>query len=121
MDVLKKLKKQVALAMKTAYQGITHKDARTDHLIRHVANKVHEERLHLYVEDRLGNVKAKPVPNVLAVGEAKLKLSSLGTFNHKVCAMIEGREYDKEANSLPQIALAVNAEDGSQHSEDIAE
>ncbi|KAH9022118.1 hypothetical protein EDB85DRAFT_2151958 [Lactarius pseudohatsudake] len=51
VDVLKKLKKQVALAMNTAYQGTTHKDPRTDHLVWRVAKKIHEERLHLYMED----------------------------------------------------------------------
>ncbi len=51
MDILKKLKKQVASSMKIAYQGTTHKGPRTDHLIWHVTKKVHEERLHLYAED----------------------------------------------------------------------
>ncbi|KAF8257110.1 hypothetical protein EI94DRAFT_1819015 [Lactarius quietus] len=33
LDILKKLKKQVATSMKTAYQGMTHKAPKTDHLV----------------------------------------------------------------------------------------
>ncbi|KAH9020749.1 hypothetical protein EDB84DRAFT_1621797 [Lactarius hengduanensis] len=51
-----------AAAMKTAYQGTSHKDPRTDHLVQRVAKKVHEEKLHLYIEDRRGNSMVKAVP-----------------------------------------------------------
>jgi hypothetical protein len=111
VDILKKLKKQVASAMKTAYQGTTHTDPRTDHLVQRVAKKVHEEALHLYTEDRLGNAKAKAVPDLIRQGKAKLKSSSLNTFNRKIRAMVEGRQYDEESDSLPLVALTVNPED----------
>ncbi len=107
--------------MKTAYQGTTHKDPRTDHLVRRVAKKVHKERLHLYTEDRRGNLKAKAVPNVLSVGEAKLKSSSLNTFNRKIRAMVEGWQYDEESDSLPQIALTLNPGDCDDPSEVVPE
>ena len=52
------------------------------------------------------------MPNILSVGEAKLKSSSLATFNCKICAMAEGRQYVsddlEEPDELPQIMLAVN-------------
>ncbi|KAH9011630.1 hypothetical protein EDB85DRAFT_2159783 [Lactarius pseudohatsudake] len=114
VDVLKKLKKQVTLTMNTAYQGTTHKDPRTDHLVWRVAKKIHEERLHLYTEDRPGNAKANAVPDVVSVGKTKLRSSSLTTFNRKVRAMVEGREYDEEPDSLPHISLTVNLEDSDE-------
>lgn len=112
MDILKRLKKQAASAMKTAYQGTTHKAPKTDHLVRHVAKKVHEEQLHLYKEDRPGNANAKAVLNILSTGEAKLRSSSLKTFNRKIRAMVEGRQYNEETDSLPQVALTVDSEPG---------
>jgi hypothetical protein len=123
VDVLKKLKKQVASAMKTAYQGSTHKVPKTDHLVWRVAKKVHEEELHLYAEDRTGNAKAKIVPDVISVGEAKLLSASLNTFNRKVHAMVEGRIYDEEVDTLPQNTLAVNSltEDSDEHGQDAVE
>ncbi|KAH9011587.1 hypothetical protein EDB84DRAFT_1590667 [Lactarius hengduanensis] len=108
IDIIKKLKKRVSVAMKTAYQGTTHTDPKTDHLVWRIAKKVREEQLHMYEEDRPGNAKAKAVPDILAMGEAKLLSSSLKTFNWKFCAMVEGRGYDEELDSLPQMALAVD-------------
>lgn len=90
------------------YQGSTHTSPKTDHLVWRVAEKVREEQLHVYREDRAGNAKAKAVPDILAVGEAKLKSSSLNTFNRKFRAMVEGRQYDEELDSLPQVALVVD-------------
>jgi hypothetical protein len=108
---LKKLKKQVALSMKTAYQGTSHKDPKTDHLVHRVARTVRDEALHSFTADRPGNAKAKAVPNILSVGEAKLKSSTLNTFNRKIRAMAEGRQYDEESNSLPQVDITANTGD----------
>ena len=68
----------------------------------------------MFTKDRPGNEKAKAVPNIISVGEAKLRSSSLATFNRKIRAMAEGRQYDEaytESDSLPTIALAVNFDD----------
>ena len=117
VDILKKLKKRVASVMKTAYQGTTHTAPKTNHLVPRVAKKVHDKRLHVYTEDRIGNMKVKSVPNILPIGEAKLKSSLLATFNHKICAMAEGQQYVsddlEEPDKLPQIALAVNPDNGN--------
>jgi hypothetical protein len=116
IDVLKKLKKQVAKVMKTAYQGTTHTVPNTNHLVKRVANKIQEENLHLYNKDRLGNPKVKSVPDTISVGEAKLLSLSLITFNCKIHAMVDGQQYavDKEPDSLPQFALSVNLEDSAE-------
>ncbi|KAF8811264.1 hypothetical protein BYT27DRAFT_7090248, partial [Phlegmacium glaucopus] len=110
---LKKLKKQVALAMSASYQSTTHTNPNTDHLVWIVADHIHNEKLHVYRENRPGNAKVVPTLDILDIGEEKLKSSSLATFNRKVCAMVEGRRYDEEQDSLPQFALATatNLED----------
>lgn len=118
VDILKKLKKQVSTAMKTAYQGTTHKTPKTDHLVWRVANKVREEKLHSYKEDRIGNKKVKLVPDIIYVGRAKLISSSLKTFNRKIHCMVEGREYDDEADSLPQNPITILSPDSDEPSED---
>jgi hypothetical protein len=114
VDILKKLKKQVSSAMKTAYQGTTHKDPKTDHIVWRVTKKVYEEKPHVYTEDRTGNTKFKAVPDILSVGKAKLKSSSLGKFNRKIRTMIEGGKFDEELDSLPQLSLSVNHKDSDE-------
>lgn len=97
--------------MDTSYQSTTHTNPNVDRLVWRVAKKVYDEKLHLYTKDRLGNAKAKAVPDILAVGEAKLKSSSLSTFNRKIRTMIEGGNIDEELDSLPEISLSVNLEE----------
>ena len=111
VDILKKLKKQVASALKTAYKGTTHKVPKTDHLVWHVSKKIYDKGLHLYTEDRPGNKNIKAITNSLFVGQEKLRSSSLSTFNCKICDMIEGQQYNEDLDSLPQFSLAVNLED----------
>lgn len=105
------LKKQIAKAMKTAYQGTSHKDPNTNHLVHCVSEKVHKEGLHLFTEDRPGNAKAKAILNILLAGEAKIKSSTLKAFNRKIQAMVEGQQYNEELDSLPQVNFAINSED----------
>lgn len=50
------------------------------------------------------------MPDILTVGEAKLKSSSLSTFNRKICTMKAGGKYNEESDSLPPITLSVNSE-----------
>ncbi|KAF8263670.1 hypothetical protein EI94DRAFT_1596143, partial [Lactarius quietus] len=112
VDVLKKLKKQVAKVMKTAYQRTTHTTPKTDHLVKRVATKIYKEN-YIY---RSGNAKVKSMPDTISVGEAKILSLSLTTFNHKICAMVDGQQYaiDKEPDLLPQCALSVNLEDSTE-------
>jgi hypothetical protein len=108
---LKKLKKQVALAMSSSYQSTTHTKPNTDHLVWIIANHIRQEKFHVYKENRPGNAKAVVTLDILDIGEKKLKSSTLTTFNRKVRAMVEGRRYDDEQDSLPQFALATTLED----------
>ncbi|EDR03149.1 uncharacterized protein LACBIDRAFT_331822 [Laccaria bicolor S238N-H82] len=98
IDYLKKIKKQVGLAMSTAYQGTTHTKADTTHLVWCVADK-----------NRKGNGKAVTFCDILALGEKKLKSSSLATFNRKVITMVECCLYTSEpsedTDTLPPLAM----------------
>lgn len=44
----------------------------------------------------------KPVIDVLAEGEQKLKSSTLSTFNRKVQEMLAGKGYEQEEDELPR-------------------
>lgn len=66
-------------------------------------------------------MKAKAVPDILTVGEAKLKSSSLGTLNCKICTMIEGGKFDEESDLLPPLSLSVNSEDSDETHDTVVE
>ncbi|KAF8957733.1 hypothetical protein BDZ97DRAFT_1669447 [Flammula alnicola] len=115
IDYLKKVKKQVATAMSTAYQSTTHTKPDTTPLVWLIANNARDEKLQTFKKDRHGNDKVIPVLDILAVGEQKLKSSSLGTFNRKIMAMKDGHLYQPEpsedTDTLPELALGRNLED----------
>jgi len=95
--------------MSTAYQGTTHTKADTTHLIWRVADKVRDEELQIFKQNRKGNGKAVAFCDILALGEQKLKSSSLATFNRKVIAMAECCLYTSEpsedTDTLPPLAM----------------
>jgi len=48
------------------------------------------------------------VVDILATGEAKLRSSSLATFNRKICAMVNGHNYeDEEEDTIPPSQLSL--------------
>lgn len=96
--------------MKLSYQNKNHSDVDTTHLVWRVANKIRDEDLQSHNKKRHGNSKIKPVIDILATGEAKLKSSTLKTFNRKLVAMVEGRLYEEEDDSLPQLSLNVDSD-----------
>lgn len=110
IDYLNKIKKKVASSLSAAYQSTSHSESDTSSLVWRVADKVKAESLLNFIENREGNNKAKPVINILAEGEAKLKSSSIGTFNKKFLAMVEGRLHDDELepDTLPLLGLEVD-------------
>ena len=95
--------------MSTAYQGTTHTKADTTHLVWRVADKVRDEELQIFKQNRKGNGKAIAFCDILALGEQKLKSSSLATFNRKVIAMAECCLYTSEPSedidTLPPLAM----------------
>jgi hypothetical protein len=60
-----------------------------------VADKIQDEALQVFIQNRPGNAKVKAVVDILATGEAKLKSSSLSSFNKKISAMVNGRAYNR--------------------------
>ena len=117
IDYLKKVKKRVAQEMSTAYRGTTHTKPDTAHLVWRVADKARDEELQKYIKNRHGNAKAVAVHDIIALGEKKLKSSSLGTFNRKIIAMVNCRLYDPEpsedTDTLPPLALSRPSDSGS--------
>jgi len=111
IDYLNKIKKKVSSTLRSTYQSSNHTPPDTSHLVWRVADKVRDDKLQVFKENRDGNAKAKPVVNILATGEAKLKSSLLATFNKKVHAMTNGHAYKHEEDTIPQAELSIGTEE----------
>ena len=95
--------------LNTAYQNSTHSPPDTKHLAWRVADKVQDEELQVFKANRAGNSKVKCVVDIITTGEAKLRSSSLATFNKKICAMVNGRAYEDEDDMIPQAQLSIGS------------
>ena len=62
----------------------------TSSLVWRIANDVRALGLNTYQLDRRGNLKQKPVLNLIDIGEKKLASSSLAMFNKKLACMMAG-------------------------------
>jgi hypothetical protein len=111
IDYLNKIKKKVPSALSSSYQRCTHTTPDTSHLVWRVADKLRDEELQVFREKRVGNSKVKAVVDILATGEAKLKSSSLTSFNKKISAMVKGHVYDDEQDAIPQTQLSIGGSD----------
>ena len=111
IDYLNKIKKKMLSALSSSYQRSTHTTPDTSHLVWRVADKIRDEELQSFREKRLGNSKVKSVVDILATGEAKLKSSSLATFNKKISAMVKGHAYEDEQDVIPQTQLSIGGSD----------
>jgi hypothetical protein len=110
IDYLNKIKKKVSSTL-SSHQSSTHTTPDTNHLVYRVADKIWDEELQVFREKRLGNSKVKAVVDILATGEAKLKSSSITTFNKKISAMVKGRAYEDEQDGIPQTQLLIGRSD----------
>ena len=61
-------------------------------------------------QENFATIWVKPVVNSLALGEQKLKSSTLATFNKKVQDMLAGEEFEAEIDELPQAAFNLSLE-----------
>jgi hypothetical protein len=111
IDYLNKIKKKVSSALSSSYQRSTHTNPDTSHLVWRVADKIRDEELQVFSEKRLAKSKVKPVVDILATGEAKLKSSSLTAFNKKISAMVKGHAYEEEHDGIPQAQLSIGGSD----------
>jgi hypothetical protein len=119
IDYLNKVKKQVSSVMNLSYQNKGHNEVDTSHLVWVVANKVREEGLQVFQEGRVGNVKVKSVIDTLASGAAKLKSSTLKTFNRKIADMVAGRIYTDldEVDAIPSLGIDFRSTNYSEEAE----
>ena len=113
IDYLNKIKKNVSSTLSSSYQSSTHTAPDTSHLVWRVADKVRDDEIQVFEENRAGNSKVKIVVDVLATGEARLKSSSLASFNRKIRAMVDGHIYEEEADTIPQLQFSFMPEEVS--------
>jgi hypothetical protein len=101
VDYLQKIKKQVGISL-GRYGGSKHTTPDTSDLVWKVADKVRELELQIFKIRRQNhdNDAVKPVADILAKGEQKLKSASLATFNKKVHTLIAGYSVDEEIDEI---------------------
>jgi hypothetical protein len=101
--------KRVTASIKSGYQGSTHTDVDTSALVWRIAGKSSELHLQKRVTNREGNMRMKPVVDVLSLGYKKMESSSLGTFNKKITAMKEGHATDMEVDDISLCGLTTSS------------
>lgn len=114
IDYLNKIKKKVASNLSTSYQGSTHTAPDTSHLVWRVADDTRNNEIQVFKKNRIGNLTVKAVVDIVATGEAKLRLSSLASFNRKVSAMVTGHIYDgdEDDDTIPHPQLTFGDTEG---------
>jgi hypothetical protein len=112
---LQHIKKQMASALGTSYEGTTHTTPDTSHLVWRVADKAQELGLARHQSGRSGNDNQKAIVDLIESGEKKLISSSLGTFNKKLACMLEGNLDGvvalTEDDELPAVAISLDVDD----------
>lgn len=102
---LQRVKKKIGAALNATHTSTTHKTPDTSHLVWRVQRKVSSKGIQQFNLARSNNTRGKLTKDISKVGEAKLKSSTLGTFNKKLCAMIEGHGFEDEEDECPAMAF----------------
>ncbi|KAJ7206287.1 hypothetical protein GGX14DRAFT_367375 [Mycena pura] len=103
------VKKKIAAVLDGAYKSTGHTTPDTSHLVWRVQQKIADEGLHEFEQGRSNNEIKKLTANILERGEAKLKSSTLATFNKKTMAMIAGHAFEEEEDECPAMSFATAA------------
>ncbi|KAJ6550621.1 hypothetical protein DFH09DRAFT_925892, partial [Mycena vulgaris] len=105
IDVLDSIKTNVAISLEASYAGTSNKTPDTSDLVWRVACKTRELKLNTTQSGRDG----KAIPDLLIVGEAALKSSTLATFNKKRRNLLKGiiELSEDDGDELPSIDLVV--------------
>jgi hypothetical protein len=103
---LQRVKKKVAAALDAAYQNTGHTTPDTSHLVWRVQRKIAEEQLQQLQPGRSDTPGRKLTKDILVIGEAKLRSSTLGTFNKKIMAMIEGHLFEDDEDEVPIMSFS---------------
>lgn len=100
----------MAASLGASYSGTGHKDVDTSDLVWRVARKARALNLNVTQANRDG----KATIDVLAVGEAAIKSSTLATFNKKRRALLKGiiEVTDEDMDEIPAMDIVLNNEDG---------
>ncbi|KAF8143857.1 hypothetical protein K438DRAFT_1632711, partial [Mycena galopus ATCC 62051] len=101
---LQRVKKKIAAALNSTYTSAGHTTPETSHLVWRVQRKVSSEGIQQFNPARSNNTRGKLTTDISKVGEAKLKSSTLVTFNKKLLAMIEGHGFEDEEDECPAIS-----------------
>jgi hypothetical protein len=95
------LKKRFVVDMCTHYSGTTHRKPKAAKiLVERVADKIDEEKLHIYRPDREGNSDCIPTTDTIKRGEEKLPTTSIPAFNKQLKALQQSRAY-RQAGRVP--------------------
>ncbi|KAN0073711.1 hypothetical protein V8E55_011965 [Tylopilus felleus] len=121
VDLLQNVCKQVGQALKIAYHGISHMTPDTSAAIHKVTLKINELELYTIKPNRSENSFVKPVLDTLALGEQRLKSSSIATFNKKVQAMMVGESFDLdvEKDELPPMMFNHSSDSLAENTENM--
>jgi hypothetical protein len=114
VDLLQDTKKQVTSALGCPYQSSSHTTPDTSDSVWKVANKMREIGLDTFKHGRDGNDTAKKVVDVMALGEKRLKSSTLATFNKKVRRLHDGfvdEDAKLDVDEVPIVAMSFDAPD----------
>ncbi|KAK6978253.1 hypothetical protein R3P38DRAFT_3334302 [Favolaschia claudopus] len=84
-------------AIARTYQSTGHTTPNTSHLVWRVQAKIAEEKLQVFEAGRARNAQKKPA--------AKLKSSTLATFNKKTAALVAGLSFEEDEDECPAMAL----------------
>ncbi|KAJ7451396.1 hypothetical protein FB451DRAFT_1051517 [Mycena latifolia] len=103
---LQRVKKKVSSALDAGYKSSRHTTPDISQMVKRVQRKVHQEGLHKFQAGRANNDRRKLVCDIQMLGESRLKSSTLGTFNKKVLAMVDGIEVEEEEDECPAISFA---------------
>ncbi|PPQ69090.1 hypothetical protein CVT24_000134, partial [Panaeolus cyanescens] len=96
IHLIKVVKKRVARTLNSSYQSKTPVPPNLDHLVWLVADEVRNGGLDIYDENRPKSSKTRAVPDVLAVGEHKIKSSSLASFNRSLQSFVTQSEEESD-------------------------
>ena len=74
--------------------------------VKKITHKVKELELNCYKPDWSENKTIQPIVDMLAVGEQKLRSSTLATFNQKMKRMMDGNMFEVKEDEIPSINFA---------------
>ncbi|KAJ7120719.1 hypothetical protein C8R43DRAFT_900517 [Mycena crocata] len=103
---IQRVKKKISSALEASHKSTRHTTPDTSNMVKRVQHRSQHENLLVYKAGRQNNDRRKLVCDIQASGEAKLKSSTLGTFNKKVLAMVAGIEVEEEVDDCPAMDFA---------------